>query len=458
MPARINFTKPAVESLVPPIAGRDTYYDTKVPHLALLVSKAGSKKFYVVKKSKGRVVWLSLGGFNELSIEQARKEAQKALGEFAAGVNPVEAKKSARAQGKLVRSKGIDAWQVYVASRCGKWSESHKADHAKVSTAGGLPRTRGKRPHESDITQEGILMPLLRLPLDKIDSERVEAWLRTEVPKRPTHARLAFGLLRAFLNWCSETAEYKNQTHSDACSNNRIRSALPKKKAKTDSLEREQLKAWFTEVQKITNDKVRAYLQILLLVGARRSELAALRWEDVDLKWNSMTLRDKVEGERTIPVTPYVAQLLNELHARAITPPPEYRILEGKRIKNDLANWKPSPWVFSSTTAKAGYLQGPSGALDRVCQGAAVPSVTLHGLRRSFKSLTEWVEVPTGIVAQIMGHKPSATAEKHYTVRPIDLLRKWHTQIEAWVLKEADIKQPGEQSSGKSKPKLRAVT
>ena len=29
---------------------------------------------------------------------------------------------------------------------------------------------------------------------------------------------------------------------------------------------------------------------------------------------------------------------------------------------------------------------------------------TLHGLRRSFKSLTEWLEIPAGVVAQLMGH------------------------------------------------------
>jgi hypothetical protein len=38
-----------------------------------------------------------------------------------------------------------------------------------------------------------------------------------------------------------------------------------------------------------------------------------------------------------------------------------------------------------------------------------------------------------------MGHKPSATAEKHYRVRPIDLLRKWHTTIENWILEQANI-------------------
>jgi intergrase/recombinase len=38
--------------------------------------------------------------------------------------------------------------------------------------------------------------------------------------------------------------------------------------------------------------------------------------------------------------------------------------------------------------------------------------------------------VPTGVVAQLMGHKPSATAEKHYTVRLLDLLRLHHEKIE----------------------------
>jgi len=46
-----------------------------------------------------------------------------------------------------------------------------------------------------------------------------------------------------------------------------------------------------------------------------------------------------------------------------------------------------------------------------------------------------------------MGHKPSAIAEKHYRRRPIDLLRMWHTKIEAWVLEQAGIVfVPAEQS------------
>lgn len=48
--------------------------------------------------------------------------------------------------------------------------------------------------------------------------------------------------------------------------------------------------------------------------------------------------------------------------------------------------------------------------------------------------------MPAGIVAQIMGHKPSAIAEKHYIQREPDLLHLWHVKIEAWILEQAGIK------------------
>ena len=65
--------------------------------------------------------------------------------------------------------------------------------------------------------------------------------------------------------------------------------------------------------------------------------------------------------------------------------------------------------------------------------------LTFHGLRRSLSSLMEWLEVPAGAVAQIQGVKPSATAERHYTVRRLELLEMHHKRIEAWILEHAGI-------------------
>lgn len=106
-------------------------------------------------------------------------------------------------------------------------------------------------------------------------------------------------------------------------------------------------------------------------------------------------------------------------------------------------------FVFSSTTAAGGCIVIPRNNHHDACAVAGIDGLTIHGLRRSFKSLTEWLEIPAGVVAQIMGHKPSATAEKHYTVRPLDLLRVHHERIEAWILEQAGVQFDAQAEPGK---------
>ena len=79
--------------------------------------------------------------------------------------------------------------------------------------------------------------------------------------------------------------------------------------------------------------------------------------------------------------------------------------------------------------------------------------LTLHGLRRSFASLCEWLDIPGGVSAQIQGHAPQGVREQNYIRRPLDLLRVHHEKIEAWILEQAGIK-----FDPKAKPgKLHAV-
>ncbi|HRF12548.1 MAG TPA: site-specific integrase, partial [Candidatus Accumulibacter phosphatis] len=292
-------------------------------------------------------------------------------------------------------------------------------DHQRLVDPGGKPKTRGRRPGEGETTQPGSLLALLGRPLVQISPARVRRWLQEEAVRRPTHAALAFRCLRAFINWCSDQDEYSGQVNIDACITRMARDELPKKSAKDDCLQREQLPAWFAAVCQIQNPVIAAYLQATLLTGARREEVAGIRWEDVDFQWKSLTIGDKVQGKRTIPLTPFVASLLAALPRR-------------------------NGWVFSSPTAASGRLQEPRIQHNKALTAAGLPNLTIHGLRRSFGTLAEWVECPAGVSAQIMGHKPSATAEKHYRVRPLDLLRMWHTKIEAWILSEAGVEQPSE--------------
>ncbi|MCP2936132.1 tyrosine-type recombinase/integrase, partial [Salmonella enterica subsp. enterica serovar Typhimurium] len=101
-------------------------------------------------------------------------------------------------------------------------------------------------------------------------------------------------------------------------------------------------------------------LQTLLLTGARREELAGLRWADVDFKWKSLTIRDKVEGERTIPLTPYVDSLLRNLKDRHDAEARKVVRLRGSAnaVEREKAE-RALPWVFSSPSAASGRLQEP---------------------------------------------------------------------------------------------------
>ncbi len=272
-------------------------------------------------------------------------------------------------------------------------------------------------------------LALAALPpqLRELTPERVEAWAAKEAKARPTQARLALRILRAFLNWCAADARYSPAMDGrNATSSKKVREALGKPKAKADALLREQLAPWFEAVRNLPPTAA-AYLQGLLLTGTRPTELRELQWEDLNWQWKGLTVRDKVEGERVIPLTPYLAHLLAGLPRRG-------------------------PYVFAGI--KEGQpMSRPHRYLVQACAVAGIEGLTLHGLRRSFGTLSEWLEIPAGVVAQIQGHKPSATAEKHYRVRPLDLLRLHHERIEAWILEQAGV-----QFSSASEPgKLRVV-
>ena len=226
----------------------------------------------------------------------------------------------------------------------------------------------------------------------------------------------------------------------------RVKEAVPTLKTKDDCLQKEQLEPWFTAVHQLSNPVIVAYLQVLLLTGTRKEELAGLKWAELDFRWHSLVIRDKVEGERTIPLTPYVAALLQDLKMRNENPPPVPRRLRSA-LPEQRPVWHPSPWVFSSPSAADGRLVEARIAHNRALAAAGLPPLSLHGLRRSFGTLAEWCEVPVGVVAQIQGHKPSALAEKHYRRRPLDLLTLWHIKIEGWILEQAGIEQPGEEQA-----------
>ncbi len=391
----------------------------EVKGLGIIATAAGAKSYIFQAKVKGKSMRLTIGDVRVWSIAKAQAEARRLQTVIDTGNDPrqVKAEQEAAKEAKaaaLVMQQAREtvtvgmAWGEYIATRKPFWGARHYDDHVEVMQPGGEKRARSHK-----LTEPGALASLATVRLVDLTPELVMEWAKAEGEKRAGRARLAARLLKAFLSWCAECPAYREIMKGNPAKNKAAREQLGKPKSQDSALQKEQLAAWFAAVKQIGNPVISTYLQSLLLTGARPNELTALRWADVDFQWNSLTIRDKVEGLRVIPLSPYMAQLLPALPRR-------------------------NEFVFSSPTSESGHLTDTHDAFKKACAVAGI-ELTIYGLRRSFATLCEWIEMPAGIAAQIQGHKPSGVREKHYIRRPLDLLRMWHVKIEAWILEQAGI-------------------
>lgn len=420
--AKVRFTAGRIEQFhCPDGAGQAFLWCAETPGLGVRATLGSDRKRYIFQaKVKGKTMRATIGDVKAWSIAEAQAKARALKVTIDQGEDPrqIAAEKAASDKAKAAEAKItqlresvtlLPAWEEYVTDRKPHWSERHYLDHIADMHQGGKKRPRSKTP----LTIPGPLASLAHTRLVDITPDLIEDWAKVESAQRPTRARLALRHMKAFLFWCKRHKTYKTIVTENAAQSKSARENLGRPSVKNDALQREQLAAWFSAVRQIGNPIITAYLQSLLLTGARRNELAAIRWEDVDFQWNSLTIRDKVDGTRTIPLTPFVGHLMASLPRR-------------------------NAWVFSSLTAASGWLSDPRIAHNKACASAGL-ELTLHGLRRSFASLCEWVEMPAGIAAQIQGHKPQGVREQNYIRRPLDLLRMWHCKIEAWILVQAGI-------------------
>jgi integrase len=440
--AKVAFTAGRVDGHKCPAGKPQAFlWDATAPGLGLRVTAAGAKAYIFQSEFEGKSLRMTIGSPDAWSIPQAQEKARELQRTIDQGRDPRLVKAEVTAADVAKREAEIndvvtvaEVWAAYLADRRPHWGDRHYQDHVKKAKAGGEKAKRGTRGR--GVTVAGPLYPLMALKLRDLDADTVEAWAKRQASDRPTSARLAWRLLKGFLTWCSEQKPYAHLVPAkNPAKTKKSREALGKPVPKQDVLQREQLAPWFDAVSKIENPVIAAYLRVLLLTGARPGEVVQLKWSDINRKWKGITIRDKVEGERIIPLTPYIAHLLDALPKRNewVFSGGRVEVLKPAQAKAPKKGAEPKP-------RPAAPISRPQWPHALACKAAGIEGLTLHGLRRSFASLTEWVEVPAGVVAQIMGHKPSATAEKHYKIRPLELLRMHHEKIEAWVLEQAGVR------------------
>ena len=426
--AKISFTAGRVAGFKCPAGKSQAFlWDMTAPGLGLRATPAGKPAYVFQGELHQKTIRITIGNPNAWSIPQAQEKARELQRQIDEGHDPRDLKRdvlaAANEKNAVAAAQAVtvgDVWPRYLIEgkpkRKAAFKPRYRADLETMAAPGGDKKKRGK-----GNTRPGPLFPLMALTMSQVNEDTLKSWFDIEAMSGRHQAARALMMFRGFLRWCSAKPEYRSMIDRDAGKAAAILDELPStsENKRTDCLESAQLPGWFAGADKLGNRTMATYLKALLITGSRREEMAGLRWDDVDFRWSRLTLADKVDATRVIPLSPYLAKQLANL------------------LRMNDKNGEPNPYVFASH-AKRGHITDPSDSHAKIKLHAGITTLTIHGLRRSFSLLGEAAGAPAGAIAQVMGHKPSATSEG-YRPRSVDALRPYLAKIEAHILEQAGV-------------------
>jgi integrase len=162
------------------------------------------------------------------------------------------------------------------------------------------------------------------------------------------------------------------------------------------------------------DDRLYPLYAVALSLGLRRGELLGLRWVDVDLVGNVVTVEltlqrlggrlelgpVKTDGSRRrLAMSDPVADVFRQLRSRQITE---------REAAGD--GWHERGLVFTTRLGTPIEPRNLNRHLDRLCERAAVPRIRFHDLRHSCATLLYDQGVPIENIQDVLGHSsPSVT-------------------------------------------------
>jgi integrase len=391
MAQRINFTRAALNGLPHPPAGKRAFhYDEKTPGLAVQVTSSGAKTFYLYRRVQGRPERIRLGSYPGLTIEQARRQAQALNGEIANGANPNALKRGERGELTL-----------------GELYERYLADH--IRPLGKSEKTLGSawRVH---------LKPWAGRKLSAIKRSEVQA-LKTRLVKESKAAgsvNRVLGIVSALYGWAAEHDLHKGDNPAQGVK--KLRAATRDRFLQADELPR-----FFKALADEPNQTIRDYIVVSLLTGARRGNVLAMEWREVNLEratWTIPAAKTKTGTDYTLPLTPVAVQ-----------------VLEARQAVAD------GPWVFPSW-GKTGHLVEPKKAWAALLKRADIEDLHLHDLRRSLGSWQAATGASLSIIGKSLGHQNVSTTAIYARLN-LDPVRQAVDTAAAAMLQAAGIAPEG---------------
>lgn len=350
---RFNFTKRSLESLTIPINGkRSYYYDEKVRGLGISITDKGTITFVVYRKIDGRPERVTLGRYPDLSIENARGLASEANAQIAQGKNPNKEKSKLREE--------ITFKELF---------EHYLERHAKVH----------KKSWQGDQDQHRLYLSAWnKRKISDIHKSDIEI-LHAKIGK--DHGNYAANRVLSLLGIMFAKAISWGWRGA----NPTIAVKKFKEKSRERFLHGDELPRFFEALATENNRTLADFFMLSLLIGARKANTLAMRWQDIDMVRAVWTIQETKNG------TSHTAPLSSEALA----------ILEERLRQRNGAN----EWVFPSVTSKSGHLEEPKAAWKRILQRSNLQDLRLHDLRRTLGSWQAATGANSYVIGKSLGHK-----------------------------------------------------
>jgi integrase len=371
--ARINFTVAALKALPNAAPGtRDTYYDLRQKALQLRVGPTGKMQFSALKRTKnGPPQRKTLGPWPGLSIEQARAGALQFENAIAQGLDPAESLREQRKEMTLG-----EAFDWYI--------ESHAVPHGlKTIEAmrgnfgrylGAVPQTAAKKHGRQRVKSAGSV-DWHNKKLSAIKPAQV-AQFRAALAKESGKAAAnhALKLLRAIYAQACRAKLFIGDNPAAGLGTLKIES-------RDRFLQKDELPRLFKALAETSDIKLRDYVLLSILTGARKSNVLAMAWADIDFDRRVWRIPDTKNGSPVLVQLPDVAMTTLK-----------------QRRNND------SEWVFPGR-GKSGHMESPKKGVKSLMDRAGITNLRIHDLRRTLGSWQAITGASLAIIGKSLGHK-----------------------------------------------------
>jgi integrase len=362
---KLNFTKRLIEAI--PTPGKKTiYYDAQVRGLGLLVQTTGHRAFFWFRKVQTRAVWKTIGSWPDLSVENARATAQDYNNKLA--------------KWKANNYEGPGPFDKPISKNLGEVLDDYIERHLR-QTSKSPDNTIKQVRQQFDC----YLATWKNRQLSSIRQEHVEE-LHAQVGKNNGHysANRLVSLIRALFYWAAKTRVWKGENPAKGIT--RFREESRQRFTQPDEFPR-----LFRALRECENLDLRDFVSLALFTGARRSNILAMRWDE---------LSQTATGQRqwTIPKPKN-----GEPHVVPLVP-------EAVAVVKERRKHVTSEWVFPSDS-KSGHVTDVKNGWAKLRAAAHITNLRVHDLRRTMGSWQASAGVSLTIIGGTLGHKSTAATQ-----------------------------------------------